>query len=90
MVVCARRSTFVTRTPSVSVVSLVSRTPVKLPFIVRIERNTDSDHTYPSTGEYEDIKTLSDKLDQLEKDKGLDIKIHVDAGKSCSRYWRRN
>ncbi|KAG7539635.1 hypothetical protein FFLO_03434 [Filobasidium floriforme] len=31
------------------------------------------------TGEYEDIKTLSDKLDQLEKDKGLDIKIHVDA-----------
>jgi hypothetical protein len=79
----------VTRTPSVSVVSLVSRTPVKLPVIVRIERNTDS-HICSSTGEYEDIKTLSDKLDQLEKDKGLDIKIHVDAGKSCSRYWRRN
>jgi glutamate decarboxylase len=31
------------------------------------------------TGEYEDIKEISRLLDELEKEKGLDIKIHVDA-----------
>jgi len=31
------------------------------------------------TGEYEDIETLSNLLDELQKEKGLDINIHVDA-----------
>jgi hypothetical protein len=30
----------------------------------------------------EDIQALNDGLDALEKEKGLDIKIHVDAGES--------
>jgi glutamate decarboxylase len=38
-------------------------------------------HGTTYTGEYEDTKGLSNRLDQLEKEKGLDIKIHVDAGK---------
>lgn len=31
------------------------------------------------TGKYENIKELSDALDKLEKEKGLDVDIHVDA-----------
>ncbi|KAJ9111837.1 hypothetical protein QFC20_002424 [Naganishia adeliensis] len=31
------------------------------------------------TGEYEDIKALNDGLEKLQAEKGLDIKIHVDA-----------
>ena len=33
------------------------------------------------TGEYEDIKALCEELDKLKEEKGLDIHVHVDAGR---------